>query len=78
MVLLPVIWYILYLDLYRALSSAALLSVDNVSHWLCYARAYTDWSQKVAFYQLHVLSTPAFFHIFECGLYGGPFDPFLF
>ena len=61
MVLLPLVWYILYLDFYRTLSSAALLSVDNISQWLCYARAYTDWSQKIAFDQLTVLSPPHFF-----------------
>jgi hypothetical protein len=61
LVLLPIVWYILYLDFYRALSSAALLSVDNISHWLCYALAYTDWSHKVAFDQLTVFSPSDFF-----------------
>ena len=61
MVLLPLIWYILYLDFYRALSSAALLSKDNISHWLCYARGYTEWSARITFDQLDIFSPYAFF-----------------
>jgi hypothetical protein len=61
LVLLPLVWYILYYDFYRALSSAAMLSFDNVVHWMCYARAYTDYSSTVAFDQLTVFSPPDFF-----------------
>jgi len=61
LVFLPLVWNILYFDFYCALSSAALLSVDNIPYWLCYAREYIDWSQRVAFDQLTVLSPPDFF-----------------
>jgi len=50
-VIFPLILHILYLDFYRALSSAALLNEDSVAHWLCYARGYTDWSKRIAYDQ---------------------------
>jgi len=55
-VIFPLIWHILYLDFYRALSSAALLNEDNVAHWLCYGLGYTDWSKRIAFDQMAFFS----------------------
>jgi hypothetical protein len=58
---LSLIWRIFYVDFFRALSTAALLNEDNVTHWLCFARGFTDWSHKIAFDQLKFFCPTDFF-----------------